>query len=266
MGYSDETWYVGSSGFKYYPCVLLSMHILSTSFAYSDWLITINANIPSPVWAIQWQNLWSICCWEKCLFNVSFAYLFWLANNKKCKYPEFCIGYSDKTWYVGSVEQKCYLRSSLLIFNPWKGIFHQCCFSTLGHFSSMLIFNSWKDVFHQRWFLTFRRTYCFNVDFQPSGGHFSSMLISNPWRDIFIFIPWLKKAVGAFCDSIFPVCGGVYVYMYVPVLLGFCYSGVIWKVEVQLQRNMRQRCNRGFSIWWCRQRSHTKVKGHLRSS
>ena len=56
MGYSDETWYVGSSALKYYPCVLLlSMRILSTSFAY----------------------------------------LFWLANNNKVKYLEFYMGYSD---------------------------------------------------------------------------------------------------------------------------------------------------------------------------
>ena len=37
--------------------------------------------------------------------NAHFKYLicilFWLVNNKKCKYPEFCIRYSDETWYVG---------------------------------------------------------------------------------------------------------------------------------------------------------------------
>ena len=69
MGYSDETWYVGSSGLKYYPCVpLLSMRISSTSFAY----------------------------------------LFWLANNKKCKYQEFCMSYSEETWYVGRSGLKYY--------------------------------------------------------------------------------------------------------------------------------------------------------------
>ena len=58
MDYSDETLYVGSSGLKYYPCVLLlSMRIWSTLFGY----------------------------------------LFWLATNKKCKYQEFCMGYSDET-------------------------------------------------------------------------------------------------------------------------------------------------------------------------
>ena len=52
MGYSDKTWYVGSSGLKYYPCVLLSMCILSTSFAYLFWLVNnTNANIKSSIWA-----------------------------------------------------------------------------------------------------------------------------------------------------------------------------------------------------------------------
>ena len=32
------------------------------------------------------------------IFNTSFAYLFWLANNKKVKYPEFSMGYIDVTW------------------------------------------------------------------------------------------------------------------------------------------------------------------------
>ena len=30
-----------------------------------------------------------------CIFNTSLAYLFWLANNKKVKYPEFCMGFID---------------------------------------------------------------------------------------------------------------------------------------------------------------------------
>ena len=37
-----------------------------------------------------------------CILNSSFAYLLWLANNKKGKYQEFCMDYSDKTLYVGS--------------------------------------------------------------------------------------------------------------------------------------------------------------------
>ena len=42
------------------------------------------------------------------LFNTSLAYLFWLANNKKVKYHEFCMGYIDETWYVGSDGHKHY--------------------------------------------------------------------------------------------------------------------------------------------------------------
>ena len=65
-----KTWYMGSSGHKYYPCGLSSL----------------NAHI-----------------------NTSFAFLFWLANNKKkSKYLEFCKGYSDETWYVGSGWYKYY--------------------------------------------------------------------------------------------------------------------------------------------------------------
>ena len=43
------------------------------------------------------------------IFNTSFAYLLgWLANNKKDKCPEFCMGSSDETWYAGSGGQKYY--------------------------------------------------------------------------------------------------------------------------------------------------------------
>ena len=40
----------------------------------------------------------AFCCQQICIFNISFAYLFWLANNKRGKYPEFFMGYSDETW------------------------------------------------------------------------------------------------------------------------------------------------------------------------
>ena len=39
MGYIDETWYVGSEGHKYYPVVCRhQMHIFNTSYAYLFWL------------------------------------------------------------------------------------------------------------------------------------------------------------------------------------------------------------------------------------
>ena len=49
-----------------------------------------------------------VCRHQMRMLNTSFAYLFWLAYNKKGKYPEFCMGYSDKTSYVGSGGQKYY--------------------------------------------------------------------------------------------------------------------------------------------------------------
>ena len=49
-----------------------------------------------------------VCCHQMCKFNTSLAYLFWLANNKKVKYPEFCMGYIDEAWYVGSDGHKYY--------------------------------------------------------------------------------------------------------------------------------------------------------------
>ena len=67
----------------------------------------------------------------------------------------------------------------------------------------------------------------------------------NDLSDLFL-IPLAWKAVGGFCDSAFFLCGGVYgcVCVYVPVWLGFHYSGLLWKVEVRLQLNVGQRCSR----------------------
>ena len=50
--------------------------------------------------------------WMRTL-NISFAYLFWLANIKKGKYLEFCMGYNDETWYVGSDGHKYYQHDLL---------------------------------------------------------------------------------------------------------------------------------------------------------
>ena len=44
-----------------------------------------------------------VCRHRMHICNTSFAYLFWLANNKKIIYPEFCMGYIDETWYVAGV-------------------------------------------------------------------------------------------------------------------------------------------------------------------
>ena len=43
-----------------------------------------------------------VCRHQVHIYNTSFAYLFWLANNNKVKYPEFCMGYIDETRCVGT--------------------------------------------------------------------------------------------------------------------------------------------------------------------
>ena len=94
------------------------MHIFNTSFAYLFWLANNKKlNIQSSVWATLMKPcMWVVVgtstthvvyCHQMHIFNTSFAYLFWLANNKN-KYPEFCMGYIDETWYVGSDRHKYY--------------------------------------------------------------------------------------------------------------------------------------------------------------
>ena len=57
-------------------------------------------------WA-QAKPTWSVV--TGCAYS-SFSYLFWLANNKKDRNPEFCMSYSDETWYVGSEGHSYYPR------------------------------------------------------------------------------------------------------------------------------------------------------------
>ena len=121
MGYIDETWYVGSDGHKYYTCGLVvtnCAYLIPHLHICSDWLITKKSNIQNSIWAtlmklgtwvvIGTSTTHVICCHQMHIFNTSFSYLFWLANNKKVKYPEFYMGYIDETWYVGSDRQKYY--------------------------------------------------------------------------------------------------------------------------------------------------------------
>ena len=106
MGYSDETWYVGSGVHKYYPHGL-SSNLIPDLHVYSDLLITKKANIQSSVWAtvtklgmsvvVDRSTTKVVCHHQMRIFNTSFAYLFWLANTNKGKYSEFCMGYSDET-------------------------------------------------------------------------------------------------------------------------------------------------------------------------
>ena len=67
-----------------------------------------------------------------------------------------------------------------------------------------------------------------------------------------LFVP----LVGGFCESAFLLCVFVRMYVYVPVWLGFRYLGLLWKVEVRLQPNLGQRCNRVPSYV-------NEVKGHV---
>ena len=63
----------------------------------SDWLIPKKSNFQSSVWATLMElGMWVVmgtstihvvCCHQMCVFNTSFAYLFWLANNKKSNIP-----------------------------------------------------------------------------------------------------------------------------------------------------------------------------------
>ena len=61
------------------------------------------------MWVVMGTSTTHIVCLHQMrIFNTSFAYLFWLANNKKIKYPEFCMGYINETLYVGSDGHKYY--------------------------------------------------------------------------------------------------------------------------------------------------------------
>ena len=42
-----------------------------------------------------------VCGHQMSIFNASFAHMLWLAN-KKGNYPEFCLSYTDETWYIGT--------------------------------------------------------------------------------------------------------------------------------------------------------------------
>ena len=51
------------------------------------------------MWEVMGTNTSHVVfCHQMRISNTSFAYLFWLSNNKKKKkYPEFCMGYIDET-------------------------------------------------------------------------------------------------------------------------------------------------------------------------
>ena len=60
------------------------------------------------MWVVVDTSTTHVACRHRMhIFYTSFAYLFWLANNKKGN-PEFSMGYSDEAWYVGSGGNKYY--------------------------------------------------------------------------------------------------------------------------------------------------------------
>ena len=76
--------------------------LLSNENAMTDFLQTWYVGIADT------STTYVVCHHGMRIFNTLFAYLFWLADNKNVKYPEFCMGYIDETWYVGSDGHKCY--------------------------------------------------------------------------------------------------------------------------------------------------------------
>ena len=135
-----KTWYAGSGGHKYYPHGLSSPNLIPYHLHFfSDWLITKKANIQSSirdmvtklgVWVVVGRStIHKVCRHQMCIFNTLFAYLFWLANNKKkSKYPELCMGYRDETklgmWVVvgrrwSFITECIYLIPHLHICSDW---------------------------------------------------------------------------------------------------------------------------------------------------
>ena len=105
-------WVVGAQVLPTWSVVTECAYLIPHLHICSDWLITKKSNIQSFVWATlmklgMWvvmgtSTTYVICHHRICIFDTLFAYLIWLANNKKVKYPEFCMGHSDETWYAGS--------------------------------------------------------------------------------------------------------------------------------------------------------------------
>ena len=132
-------WVVGGTSTTHVVC-RHRMRIFNTSFAYLFSLAN-NKKIKYPEFCMGWiDETWYmlvvmgtstthvVCHHRMHIFNTSFAYQFWLANNKKVKYLEICMGYIDETWYVGSVGYKYYpcVRSS-----PNAHIQYLICISVL---------------------------------------------------------------------------------------------------------------------------------------
>ena len=100
-----------------------------------------------------------VCRHRMSIFNTIFACLFWLANNKKGRYPEFFMGYFDESWYIGSGGHKYYLCG---LSSP-----NADSQRPEEQFSTVLVSDCQKDIFQQCWFLTLGRTFFINVASDP---------------------------------------------------------------------------------------------------
>ena len=70
------------------------------------------------MWVLLGTSVTHAVCCHQIHINSSFAYLFRLAdnnNNNKVNNPEFCMGYSDETWFVDSSALKYYPCVLLLL-------------------------------------------------------------------------------------------------------------------------------------------------------
>ena len=120
-----QTWYVGSGA------QLLTTWSVVTECAYliphlhicSDWLIINKSNIQSSVWATLMKlSMWVVmgisathvvCRHQTRIFNTSFAYIFWLADNKKSQISR--VLYALR--YSCSQNNKRHLLTKLAIFS-----------------------------------------------------------------------------------------------------------------------------------------------------
>ena len=97
------------------------MRIFNTSFAYLFWLAyNQKINIQSSEWAtLMKPGMWvvmgistkyypHVSVVTKCAYLIPHLHICsdWLIT--KIKYPDFCMGYIDETWYVGSDGHKYY--------------------------------------------------------------------------------------------------------------------------------------------------------------
>ena len=83
-----------------------------------------------------------------CILSSSFVYLFWLAN-EKCKYQEFCMGYSDETWCVGRNGLKYYPCVLLLLMHILSTSFAYLFWlakhknANIAYLSTSFAYNDW---------------------------------------------------------------------------------------------------------------------------